>query len=211
MAITAGDNLNSVPSSIKASLGTNYLDLASEAGKGWAQQYVPDLMEKEAEVFGPRTISGFLAQVGAEEAMTADQVVWSEQGRLHLSYKGHIADGAQQTGNSNAEGGTFEIDTDIDGNAVATSSVDHGVRVNDMVLVADSNATVRGLVTSVDNDQISIALYDAGNDTATFANAGSTACFKRNGGYIKEKRYQSIICYSSSCGTYAWSYECFVG
>ena len=36
-------------------------------------------MEKEAEVFGPRTISGFLSQVGAEEAMTADQVVWSEQ------------------------------------------------------------------------------------------------------------------------------------
>jgi hypothetical protein len=43
-------------------------------------------MEQEAEVFGPRTISGFLAQVGAEEAMSADQVVWSEQGRLHLSY-----------------------------------------------------------------------------------------------------------------------------
>ena len=47
-------------------------------------------MEKEAEVFGPRTISGFLSQVGAEEAMTADQVVWSEQGRLHLSYLGHV-------------------------------------------------------------------------------------------------------------------------
>ena len=48
-------------------------------------------MEKEAEVFGPRTISGFLSQVGAEEAMTSDQVVWSEQGRLHLSYKGKTA------------------------------------------------------------------------------------------------------------------------
>ena len=47
-------------------------------------------MEKEAEVFGPRTISGFLSQVGAEEAMTADQVVWSEQSRLHLSYKGTV-------------------------------------------------------------------------------------------------------------------------
>ena len=47
-------------------------------------------MEKEAEVFGPRTISGFLSQVGAEEAMASDQVVWSEQGRLHLSYKAEI-------------------------------------------------------------------------------------------------------------------------
>ena len=41
-------------------------------------------MEKEAEVFGNRTISGFLSQVGAEEAMTADQVVWSEQGQITL-------------------------------------------------------------------------------------------------------------------------------
>ena len=56
MAITAGGSLNSVPSPTKATLETQYLDLASSAGQGWAQQYVPDLMEKEAEVFGPRTI-----------------------------------------------------------------------------------------------------------------------------------------------------------
>ena len=93
MAITAGSVLNSVPAPKQAALSTNYLDLASTAGAGWAQQYVPDLMEKEAEVFGPRTISGFLSQVGAEEAMTADQVVWSEQGRLHLSYKGNVKSG----------------------------------------------------------------------------------------------------------------------
>ena len=61
MAITGGTNLNSVPSSLQQALSSNYLDLASEAGKGWAQQYVPDLMEQEAEVFGPRTFSGFLA------------------------------------------------------------------------------------------------------------------------------------------------------
>ena len=79
MAITAGGSLNSVPSARKATLSTNYLDLSSASNAGWGQQYVPDLMEKEAEVFGPRTISGFLSQVGAEEAMTADQVVWSEQ------------------------------------------------------------------------------------------------------------------------------------
>ena len=123
MAITAGGILNSTPASQQQALVSNYLDLASTAGQGWAQQYVPDLMEKEAEVFGPRTISGFLSQVGAEEAMSADQVVWSEQSRLHLSYKGHIANATQQTGNSNEEGGTFEIDTDIDGNAVGTSAV----------------------------------------------------------------------------------------
>ena len=36
----------------------NYLDIQDN---GWAQQYLPDLMEKEAEVFGKRTISGFLS------------------------------------------------------------------------------------------------------------------------------------------------------
>ena len=175
MAITAGSSLNSVASPQKQTLQTNYIDFTGTSDATWAQQYLPDLMEQEAEVFGPRTISGFLAQVGAEESMTADQVVWSEQGRLHLSYKGHIADATQQTGNSNEEGGTFEIDTDIDGNAVGTSAVDHGVRVNDMVLIADDSATARGLVTAVSNDQISIALYDAGNTTSTFANAGLAA------------------------------------
>ena len=171
MAITNGPSLNSVPSPTRQALTGNYLDLASTAGQGWAQQYLPDLMEQEAQVFGNRTISGFLSQVGAEESMTADQVVWSEQGRLHLSYKGHIANGANQiTGTNN--GLTFEIDTDIDGNAVATASIDHGVRVNDMVIVSDSSATVKGLVTEVSNDQVAVALYDATNATATGANAG---------------------------------------
>ena len=48
MAITNGPLLNSVPSARKYTLADNYLDLASTAGAGWAQQYVPDLMEKEA-------------------------------------------------------------------------------------------------------------------------------------------------------------------
>ena len=130
MAITAGGLLNSVPSAIKQTLQDNYLDLASETGKGWAQQYVPDLMEKEAEVFGPRTISGFLAQVGAEEAMTADQVVWSEQGRLHLSYTGEITNGDAGT----VAGGQITLAKDIDGVALANNN--HGIRVNDLVIVA---------------------------------------------------------------------------
>jgi hypothetical protein len=175
MAITAGSNLNSVPAPTKATLNTNYLDLASSAGQGWAQQYVPDLMDKEAEVFGNRTISGFLSQIGAEEPMTADQVVWSEQGRLHLSYKGHVENATQQVQNGNEEGGVFEIDTDIDGNSIGTSSVDHGIRVNDTVLIADSSATVQCLVTAVSNDKINVAVYDAGNTTATLANAGLAA------------------------------------
>ena len=80
MAITPATQTRA--GAVKAALSENYLDIQNN---GWAQQYLPDLMEKEAEVFGKRTISGFLSQVGAEEAMAADQVIWSEQGRLHLS------------------------------------------------------------------------------------------------------------------------------
>ena len=141
MAITNGSLLNSVPATGQMTLSSNYLDLASTAGQGWAQQYVPDLMEKEAEVFGPRTISGFLNQVGAEEAMTADQVVWSEQSRLHLSYKGVVNN--NDAGNV-VLGGIIEITTDIDGNDIDT---DHGIRVNDTVIIAGAAGVVKCLVT----------------------------------------------------------------
>ena len=135
MALTPGSILNSVPAAVQQATASNYLDLATTANQGWAQQYVPDLMEKEAEVFGPRTISGFLSQVGAEEAMTADQVVWSEQGRLHLSYKGNVKSG-QAAGGTIVSGGIIEITHDIDGNAVTAG--DDGIRVNDTVIVASA-------------------------------------------------------------------------
>ena len=132
MAINPGAQLNSVPASQKQTFSTNYLDLSSANNAGWGQQYVPDLMEKEAEVFGPRTISGFLEQVGAEEAMTADQVVWSEQSRLHLSYKGTVVvDGGLNSSN----GGKFTVTSDIDGNT-DYDDTKHGVRVNDTVILS---------------------------------------------------------------------------
>ena len=156
MAITAGSNLNSVPASAKQTLTSNYLDLAS-GSTDWAQQYVPDLMEKEAEVFGPRTISGFLAQVGAEESMTADQVVWSEQSRLHLSYKGTVV----VAGDVN---GTFSVTQDIDGDTTvgSTTSRTHGIRVNDMVLIASAGKVSKALVVETpDSNVVSVEAYDA--------------------------------------------------
>mgnify|MGYP003116221246 FL=1 len=101
MAISnPGGLLNSVPAPNKQTLSTNYIDFTDTGSNSanWAQQYLPDLMEKEAEVFGPRTIAGFLSKIGAEEAMSADQVVWSEQGRLHLSYTGQVTHQTQGAG-----------------------------------------------------------------------------------------------------------------
>jgi len=170
MAISnPGGNLNSVPAPVPQALASNYLDFTGTTDTTWAQQYLPDLMEKEAEVFGPRTISGFLSQVGAEEAMMADQVVWSEQGRLHLSYKGHI-EGA--TGGT-ASGGQIEIEVDIDGNDVGAN---HGIRVNDTVIVANSQGVVRCLVEAVDTgSMIDVLPYDfASLNTAGLTTTGGT-------------------------------------
>ena len=171
MAISnPGGNLNTVPSPTKATFATNYLDLAS-GSTDWAQQYVPDLMEKEAEVFGNRTISGFLAQVSAEEAMTADQVVWSEQGRLHLSYIGNIKS-TTATAAPSGVGGVIEIDSDIDGNATSTSAIDHGIRVNDLLLVSSASLTAMCLVTGVTADDIDVVPYNSVTTAGTLAGIG---------------------------------------
>ena len=143
MAITAGGSLNATPTVRKQALANNYLDFTGTTDTTWAQQYLPDLMEKEAEVFGPRTISGFLSQVGAEESMSSDQVVWSEQGRLHLSYTGQITNGDAGT----IAGGQITIGKDIDGHA---AGADHGIRKNDTVIIASSEGTVKALVTLTD-------------------------------------------------------------
>ena len=141
MAITAGSGLNKVPSAQQQALASNYIDF-TDGSTGWEQQYLPDLMEKEAAVFGNRTISGFLAQVGAEEASTSDQVVWSEQSRLHLSYIGTV----DADGDTN---GTFTVTSDIDGSADGENGfavANHGIRVNDVVLIAQAGVVVKALV-----------------------------------------------------------------
>jgi hypothetical protein len=78
------------PYAKKSTLETNYIDFTSaEADSAnWAQQYLPEVYEKEIERYGNRTVGGFLKMVGAEMPMSSDQVVWSEQNRLHVSYEG---------------------------------------------------------------------------------------------------------------------------
>jgi hypothetical protein len=172
MSIQNGLLLNSVPASQKQTLATNYLDFTS-GDNDWAQQYLPDLMEKEAEVFGPRTISGFLSQVGAEESMTSDQVVWSEQSRLHLSYTGNVSSAA---GGANAGGGAtsqITIENDIDGTSGFTAA-NHGIRVNDTIIVSNSDGVFKCLVTLVADEVIDVAPYGQANLSANTTTDGTT-------------------------------------
>ena len=149
MAITPGGSLNSIPSPSQNALASNYIDFTVAAGS-WAQQYLPDLMEKEAEVFGNRTVSGFLSQVGAEEAMTSDQVVWSEQGRLHLAYVGTI----------DASASAVTITGHAGTNATYVTN-EHGLRIGDTCIVASPTVTYVGRVSADDaSDVVTILPYE---------------------------------------------------
>jgi hypothetical protein len=75
-----------IPTQKKQALEGNYLNF-TDGTNDFAQQYLPEIYEAEVERYGNRTLGGFLRMVGAEMPMTSDQVVWSEQNRLHISYE----------------------------------------------------------------------------------------------------------------------------
>ena len=165
MAITSASGPDAAPR--KQTLASNYVDFLSSATEGWAQQYLPDLMEMEAEIYGKRTIAGFLNKVGAEESSNSDRVVWSEQGRLHLAYTCKYKD----------SNNTYEVENDMDGNAVTTN---HGLRVGDIVIMSNASATAKGYISAVNEDgdnaaEFTVLAYadanmadaDALNSTAT--------------------------------------------
>ncbi len=80
---SAGALAHLTPRPTQTLFNDNYLTLAD---LDFTQQFLPEVYEKEVERYGNRTISGFLRMVGAEMPMASDQVVWSEQGRLHIAY-----------------------------------------------------------------------------------------------------------------------------
>jgi len=87
-ALTNGPFGTIKPSQKQQTLDSNYLDFTSSAANSnnFAQQYLPEIYEQEIERYGNRTLSGFLRMVGAEMPMSSDQVIWSEQNRLHIAY-----------------------------------------------------------------------------------------------------------------------------
>ena len=182
MAITAGSGLNAVLAPQQQALASNYIDF-TDGSTGWEQQYLPDLMEKEAAVFGNRTVSGFLTQVGAEEASASDQVVWSEQSRLHLSYVGTI----DLDGDTN---GTFTCVTDIDGNALTTT---HGIRVNDVVLLASAGYVSKCLVVETpDSAVVSLEAYSEDVLTNHSETASAATLLVIGSHYGKGQSYSDI-------------------
>jgi len=138
-------NAGLAPTQDQSILSTNYLQWNDAAGANFAdfaQQYLPELYEQEVERFGNRTLSGFLRMVGAEMPMTSDQVIWSEQNRLHVGY-----DNVDKV--DNVAGTVFTVQTPL---GAAPNEV--VVRINQSIVVFDpaSGLTLKGLVTATAND-----------------------------------------------------------
>ena len=171
MAISLGGDINIVPAPQLQTTGQNYIDFRSSAGS-WAQQYMPEIYEAEVERYGKRTISGFLEAVGAEEAMASDQVVWSEQGRLHLRYEGtHVTATGAKT--------------------ITLSTADHAVRANDTIVIAchSQNKVFKAHVTSIAGAVLTVACYQfaglSGTDGAGLSNTNAVSVFVYGSEYIK--------------------------
>ena len=152
------------PRPVKGLFGDNYLSLTD---MDWAQQFLPEVYEKEVERYGNRTITGFLRMVGAEMPMASDQVVWSEQGRLHIAY-------------DTVESGTAAAKTIL----LPSPGADGKVPLlgpGMTIVIAKGNTTVKAFVKSLvpigaGADQVyNIEVYDTANGQLPAALTGATA------------------------------------
>ncbi len=131
-----------IPSQQQLLLANNYLAFNAGAND-FAQQYLPEVYEAEVERYGNRTLNGFLRMVGAEMPMSSDQVIWSEQNRLHVAYSN------VQNPTAAAGGGTTF--TFVTGGATGVSNA---IFPNDTIVVMNptTGVTIKGVVGSSNNN-----------------------------------------------------------
>ena len=150
-----------LPSAIKQPLLNNYLSFTDGSGKNFSQQYLPEIYEQEVERYGNRTISSFLRMVGAELPMTSDQVVWSEQNRLHVSTNANVT--------IDVSDGTIDF-----GVANATDQY----RVNQTIVVTDGYNTAKAIIGSIQSGtQLTAYTYATDNFTLAGFSDGAISLF----------------------------------
>ena len=115
------------PRPVKDLYGSNYLSITGN-DYNFTKQFLPEVYEKEVERFGNRTVAGFLKMVGAEMPMASDQVVWSEQGRIHIAYTGAVG-------------------TDVSAGLITFSEA-HNINVADTIIVNKGGVTLKCYVTA---------------------------------------------------------------
>ncbi len=169
-----------VPSQLQQLLPTNYLQF-NNGTNDFAQQYLPEIYEQEVERYGNRTLSGFLKMVGAEMPMTSDQVIWSEQNRLHIAYD-----------NCTLPGGEVIVVAP----AAGAATVQNVISVNDTVVILDtvSGAENKAIVTA--SVQAAVGGADGSITVATFNGVNVNGNF--TSGNIKVFVYGSAYAKGSS-------------
>jgi len=149
------------PTPTKTLFGTNYLTFADSSGGGsFTKQFLPDVYEKEVERYGNRSVSSFLRMVGAEIPSASDQVIWSEQGRLHIAY-------------DSVKVGTANDRTDNTLNITG-----HAIRAGQTIVVAKGLDTVKAYVGSVATNSIEAYSYTDTQWPASFVASGTNPDLK---------------------------------
>jgi len=169
------------PSQKQQLLESNYLDFTNGTND-FAQQYLPEIYEAEVERYGNRTLSGFLRMVGAEMPMTSDQVVWSEQNRLHIAYNDVTSNGTNElTFALNATAGAGLVQNVISKNQTLVV-IDPATGADVKVFVTDSVDTTAILAT------ITVKPYTAADLSALSTAAGALKIFVYGSEYKKGTR-----------------------
>ena len=148
----AGQHLT--PRPIQGLFGDNYLSFTGTGGT-FAAQFLPEVYEKEVERYGNRTISGFLGMVGAEMPMASDEVVWSEQGRIHVAYDDAIIVAHNTTANR------------------LTMPSGHLLKVGDTIVVSKGQVSLKCFVEAVNGTAVDVGCYTAADLQTINTSAGS--------------------------------------
>ena len=164
------------PNASKAVLSDNYLNFHGSGGANWSQQYLPELYAQEVERYGNRSVSSFLRMVGAEMPMASDQVIWSEQGRLHLAYENATVNN--------------------DGLITIAGGGTHAVRVGQTIVLSDlqtSPTIIKCYVKAVTSTTLTVLPYVGGAtvgavsgfDTVTDGQANKCSFFVYGSEFVK--------------------------
>ena len=157
------------PTPTKTLFGTNYLTFDDSSGGGtFTKQFLPDVYEKEVERYGNRSVASFLRMVGAEIPSASDQIIWSEQGRLHIAYDSASA--------NTTTGVITENDHSVRvGQTVAV--IEAGTHPNDGVTWT-ADKVVKGVVSAVTTNTFTVLAYGGATLTAAGLTSGTTVSVK---------------------------------
>ncbi len=142
------------PSPTKTLFDGNYLAIGSN-DFNFTKQFLPEVYEKEVERYGNRSIGSFLRLVSAEMPMASDEVVWTEQARLHVAYNDAV------------------IATDNDASDNTINITGHAIKVNQTIVVSQGAVTVKAFVKSITTDSIEAFPYGSATWPANFVDTAN--------------------------------------